>query len=248
VKVNTEDVDVLWSANDMAGPGVLDIAVVHRPTGVTVKQRCEDRESAQVLTAAVLRMVDLVGDAPDPAPKSHLPGQGTTIGGRWVRQLCQWCGEILIEEDLMLVQVPVGQEGRGIPGWPVDRYVRSEGANPRVWSDAGEAFEGAKSPADVCWLDNPEIAARRVLDEETAKAEAEERARIHAMDNLLGECDVHMNTVDDHPHTMTVTHRETGMSVTSPMYGGELLTRNALLSQLNDKLKAAAEQGGEASR
>jgi hypothetical protein len=237
MKVNQEDVDISWSEDDFRGPHQLDIRVKHRPTATVVKREGSQEASAELLLSAVLEMVDVVGQEPDPTPKSHLPGQGVTIGGRWVRQLCQWCGTAIVEHDLALVAVPVDQGPYEPPMWPLDRYVRSEGANPRVWSDAGAADPGSKSPADVCWLDNPEIAARRMADEAWEADEVAKQARIHATDNLLADCDVQTTTVDDRPHTMSVFHKPSGLNVQDRVYGGEQETRNALLSQLHGEIR-----------
>lgn len=76
---------------------------------------------------------------------SHLAGsvvEFQTAQGKVVRQRCQWCGAILVDECSWLIAVPVGEELR-IPGWEVGRFVDVISPDGRggVWS-ANEWTEG----------------------------------------------------------------------------------------------------------
>lgn len=53
----------------------------------------------------------------------HLIGTSITVDGRYVRQLCQWCGKRLVDVDLSLVAVPEDHEGLPYPEWPVGEWL-----------------------------------------------------------------------------------------------------------------------------
>lgn len=56
---------------------------------------------------------------------THIAGSDVTIDHR-LRQRCVWCGAVLIDCDLALVAVPVGQDPT--PGtWPVGALVAVDG-------------------------------------------------------------------------------------------------------------------------
>lgn len=42
-------------------------------------------------------------------PKVHIVGHAVVIAERHCRQLCAWCGERLVDEDLSLIATPDGQ-------------------------------------------------------------------------------------------------------------------------------------------
>lgn len=76
---------------------------------------------------------------------SHLAGPVVdfqTEQGTVVRQRCQWCGAVLVDECSWLIAVPVGQDPR-IPGWEVGRFVDVVAPDNRggMWS-ANDWTEG----------------------------------------------------------------------------------------------------------
>jgi hypothetical protein len=73
---------------------------------------------------------------------THIAGQHVTIDDRYLRQRCAWCGTILLDYDLTLVAVPVGQEGPPAT-WPVGALVTVDGG--ASWTICGEQL-----PDDSC--------------------------------------------------------------------------------------------------
>jgi NTP pyrophosphatase (non-canonical NTP hydrolase) len=57
---------------------------------------------------------------------THIAGPALTWDGRYVRQRCAWCGAILIDADLTIIQVPIEDAGRPLATWPFDAFVRVE--------------------------------------------------------------------------------------------------------------------------
>jgi hypothetical protein len=223
--------------------GMQVFTLTHSPTKMTAQKVVDEPDAAASLVAMAFELAERVLAENGPGEVTHVAGSLVHIGNRWIRQRCEWCGHVLVDYDLERVAVPEGQDGPG--GFAAGHMIQQDGG---MSVDIGQPQPDTTFPDSMCWYANPAILELRDMNRAAKKAEAAERQRIHAMDNLLDECEVTTDEVGDHPHTMTVTHRKTGLSETSAMYGGELLTRNALLSKLNDKLKAAAEQGGEGSR
>jgi hypothetical protein len=52
----------------------------------------------------------------------HIAGLGLIVGGRFARQRCAWCGEILVEEDATLIAST--DPGPRDPCWPINSLVR----------------------------------------------------------------------------------------------------------------------------
>lgn len=81
------------------------------------------------------------------AMKVHLAGIPITLEGRYVRQLCSWCGHRLIDVDLSNVMVPEGQAG-GFATWEPGKWVR---VNPPVTEplEAGNCIPPGACTEDV---------------------------------------------------------------------------------------------------
>ena len=79
---------------------------------------------------------------------SHLAGVDITAEGRFVRQRCSWCGEILVDVDLSLAAVPEGQKGNPAATWKVGDWIEVEGVWPTVYRVADA--EDGKFPANSC--------------------------------------------------------------------------------------------------
>ena len=56
---------------------------------------------------------------------AHLAGADLTVDGRWMRQRCAWCGELLIDLDLsrVAVQVEPGEEPQPPATWPAGKFI-----------------------------------------------------------------------------------------------------------------------------
>ncbi len=55
---------------------------------------------------------------------THIAGLGLVIGGRFARQLCAWCGEVLVDEDAERMASP--DPGPRDPCWPINALIRVE--------------------------------------------------------------------------------------------------------------------------
>lgn len=78
---------------------------------------------------------------------THIAGLDVVLEGRYMRQRCAWCDEILIDLDLTLVAVQVPEDGSAPTGpgaWAVGALVTvGEGVSSSL-------EEGAKLPDDAC--------------------------------------------------------------------------------------------------
>ena len=85
---------------------------------------------------------------------SHLTAQPVLVAGRFNRQRCAWCGELIVDEDLttMMSTEPnwMGTE------WPVSRIVRIDGSHTMVVDN-----HDGQMPEDSCMA--------RTVDESKAK-------------------------------------------------------------------------------
>lgn len=72
----------------------------------------------------------------------HIAGEVITVSGRHMRQRCSWCGAVLIDYDLTMIAVPVGQDPTP-PTWPVGDQVRIDG-------NVSTIEPGHTLPADSC--------------------------------------------------------------------------------------------------
>lgn len=80
---------------------------------------------------------------------THIAGDVITIGGRYMRQRCSWCGATLIDYDLALIAVPVGQDptpGSWVPGGMVT-----------VDGNMSTHYPGEELPADACAKLDPAV-------------------------------------------------------------------------------------------
>lgn len=76
----------------------------------------------------------------------HIAGLGLVIGGRFARQLCAWCGEVLVDEDAsrMASPDPTPRE----PCWPINSLIQIEkGAGVTGYTLLPETDE---LPTDCC--------------------------------------------------------------------------------------------------
>lgn len=72
----------------------------------------------------------------------HIAGDVIVIGDRYMRQRCSWCGAALVDYDLALIAVPVGQDPT--PGsWEPGGMVRIDGNMSYV-------EPGDQLPEDAC--------------------------------------------------------------------------------------------------
>lgn len=94
--------------------------------------------------------------------ETHIPGEAVTVGGRYMRQRCEWCGKTLIDHDLSLVQVQIvpGEEPRPPAHFPVGALVRLDGNAAFVLNpdDLGQDAAGhTVSPGDCCTQLDPAV-------------------------------------------------------------------------------------------
>lgn len=75
----------------------------------------------------------------------HIAGAKVEVGGRWLRQLCAWCGYTLIDYDLTRIAVPVGQD-QTPPTWTIGALVAVDGS----LSEVRDHVEGADLPGNAC--------------------------------------------------------------------------------------------------
>lgn len=77
---------------------------------------------------------------------THVAAQTITIDGRYLRQLCAWCGEVLIDYDLANVAMVVTPDDPNpTPAtWPTGNLVRVDG-NVSTTLDENEQL-----PDDFC--------------------------------------------------------------------------------------------------
>ncbi len=73
---------------------------------------------------------------------THIAGERITIGDRYMRQRCGWCGQILVEHDLTAVAVPEGTDPTPA-AWPAGALVTVNG-------HASWTVDGHDLPEDAC--------------------------------------------------------------------------------------------------
>lgn len=98
---------------------------------------------------------------------SHLAGTVITVQGRYVRQLCQWCGHRLVDVDLACIAVPLEDAGKPSPAWEAGAWIREDGPARRVVET-----EGDKMPGDACMRDVAPL-VRVVEDDDEADTGAD---------------------------------------------------------------------------
>ena len=75
---------------------------------------------------------------------THISAQVVIIEGRYVRQRCAWCGEMLIDYDLEKTAVVVVNGKTELPGvWATDRLIHVDGNQSTL-------LEGNAMPPDCC--------------------------------------------------------------------------------------------------
>lgn len=74
----------------------------------------------------------------------HIAGVDIEVHGRYLRQRCSWCGEILTDYDYTLTASP--GEWTKPSTFAIGKLVRVEGTNPRVYS----VLDDKKLPDDAC--------------------------------------------------------------------------------------------------
>ena len=94
--------------------------------------------------------------------ETHIPGHAITLGGRHMRQRCEWCGKTLLDYDLALVQVQIvpGEEPRGPAQYPVGALVRFDGGASFVLNndDLGvDDLGNTVPPTDACIQLDPAV-------------------------------------------------------------------------------------------
>lgn len=78
----------------------------------------------------------------------HVAGMQIDIGGRYLRQRCSWCGEILIDYDLSMMAFAVspGEEPKPPAMWQVGSLVLCDGP----MSLTVEHVDGERLPSTSC--------------------------------------------------------------------------------------------------
>jgi len=79
---------------------------------------------------------------------THLAGIDITVEGRFVRQRCSWCGELLISTDVTILAVPVGQDNT-FRSWEVGAWVEVTTGNPTCYMVVDPPAED-KFPDNSC--------------------------------------------------------------------------------------------------
>lgn len=74
----------------------------------------------------------------------HIAGNDLQVGNQ-LRQRCAWCGATLLDYDLALIAVPVGEDPRPAT-WPVGELVLVDGN----MSYTIEHADGDKLPPNAC--------------------------------------------------------------------------------------------------
>ena len=82
---------------------------------------------------------------------SHLAGAPVHVEGRYLRQLCQWCGHRLIDVDLQRIEVEPGDD-RPYPEWEIGAWVQIDGPRYRVLNP-DSLNEDGPMPPDSCMRD-----------------------------------------------------------------------------------------------
>lgn len=77
--------------------------------------------------------------------KVHIAGIDVTVNDRWLRQRCAWCGLVLVDYDLTLVAVPVGQEGPPAR-WTIGALVAVDGS----LSYEADLLPSGRLPPETC--------------------------------------------------------------------------------------------------
>ena len=87
-------------------------------------------------------MCDVIKIKPDTSV-SHLAGTCLTVLDRFVRQRCQWCGEVLVDVDKANTVSPVGTDEPA--EWEANSWVEVDGNSWRAVKN-----ESGKFPPNSC--------------------------------------------------------------------------------------------------
>lgn len=104
--------------------------------------------SSAVWKAAWLVRTPVVADLPF-VSVTHIAGVDVEVQGRFLRQRCSWCGELLLDYDYANTAMP--GEWRKPEHFEIGRLVRVHAGNPR----RQEALTDDDLPDDACALAEP---------------------------------------------------------------------------------------------
>lgn len=111
-----------------------------------VHRRSDPDEIARAAVQAYEARAGELIDASTLGPVVHIAAPHICIDGRYLRQLCAWCGHRLVDYDLDRVAVPVGQEGP-LPTWPTGALVEVDGGLSIL---LGEWTADMRLPENTC--------------------------------------------------------------------------------------------------
>lgn len=80
----------------------------------------------------------------------HLAGPDVTVDGRFVRQLCSWCGARLVDLDLARVYVVEVNGSRGPSRWEPGSWVRVRERGKLTSYDVVRLSDGERYPEESC--------------------------------------------------------------------------------------------------
>lgn len=86
----------------------------------------------------------------------HIAGAPVQVGTH-LRQRCSWCGGVLVDQDLAMTAVPVGQDPT-YPTWPVGELIEIDGLDESTVSMTSvlEHEDGQAVPDHCCAKLSPE--------------------------------------------------------------------------------------------
>lgn len=87
---------------------------------------------------------------------THIAGLVITVGGRYMRQRCSWCGAVLVDYDLSLIAVPIGQDPTP-PHWELGALVRIDGGLSCIIPPTAGEHGVEDLPDDSCARLDPEV-------------------------------------------------------------------------------------------
>lgn len=79
----------------------------------------------------------------------HIAGGQLSIGGRYLRQRCEWCGEKLIDYDLARIAVPIGQPWEPAM-WTPGELVWVDGSGSCVYESVHMENGETRLPMNCC--------------------------------------------------------------------------------------------------
>jgi len=103
------------------------------------EQCCELHDSLRLSSGIALHLLE------EPKVTTHIVGVEIVVQGRWLRQVCSWCGKVLTDYDLANM---ASSDGKSINGWQVGVLVDVSGINPVCMSV--NDHEDGKLPDTFC--------------------------------------------------------------------------------------------------